>query len=163
MKTFAFPTLPESNANDARGGDGRASRRLPELDAAFMKLGQMIVDTEVPGLVHHFALSEEQVAGKNEATSLEDSFASCGCHNDHGALTGMVKAMFMDSTGAVVLSPDPQAGLYFTNRRSEILKASIPPGHLVYQIGETSQILSNGTLQATMGVMRPISFQDRDD
>ncbi|KAE9099401.1 hypothetical protein PF010_g15209 [Phytophthora fragariae] len=40
-------TLPESNANDARGGDGRASRRLPELDAAFMKLGQMIVDTEV--------------------------------------------------------------------------------------------------------------------
>ncbi|KAE9025747.1 hypothetical protein PR003_g11604 [Phytophthora rubi] len=162
-------------------------KELPGLEAAFMKLGQLIVDTGVlvahqcdklveskcPGyergklhriistgkcskarLLHYFALSEEQIAAQNEATSLEDSFAWCGWHNDHGALTGLVQAMFTDSTGAAVPNPDPQAGLYVKNRRGEILKANIPPGHLVYQIGETSQILSGGTLQATPHAVR---------
>lgn len=105
-------------------------------------------------LLHYFALSEEQIAAQNEATTLENSFAWCGWHNDHGALTGLVQAMFMDSTGATVPNPDPQAGLYVKNRRGEILKANIPPGHLVYQIGETSQILSGGTLQATPHAVR---------
>ncbi|KAE8979793.1 hypothetical protein PF005_g11788 [Phytophthora fragariae] len=35
-------------------------------------------------LLHYFALSEGQTAVKYEATSLEDSFAWCGWHNDHG-------------------------------------------------------------------------------
>ncbi|KAF1775854.1 Isopenicillin N synthase-like [Phytophthora cactorum] len=147
---------------------------LPELENAFMKLGQLIVDTGVlvahqcdklvekkcPGyekgklhriistgkcskarLLHYYSLSEEQIAAQKEATTLEDSFAWCGWHNDHGALTGLVQAMFTDSNG-------------MTNRRGEILKANIPPGHLVYQIGETSQILSGGTLQATPHAVR---------
>ncbi|KAG3223343.1 hypothetical protein PC129_g5975 [Phytophthora cactorum] len=131
---------------------------LPELENAFMKLGQLIVDTGVlvahqcdklvekkcPGyekgklhriistgkcskarLLHYYSLSEEQIAAQKEATTLEDSFAWCGWHNDHGALTGLVQAMFTDSNG-----------------------------HLVYQIGETSQILSGGTLQATPHAVR---------
>ncbi|KAE9189824.1 hypothetical protein PF005_g19491 [Phytophthora fragariae] len=44
-----------------------------------------------------FALLEEQIEAKNEATSLEDSFAWCGWHNDHGALTSLVQIML---TGA---------------------------------------------------------------
>ncbi|KAG2776350.1 hypothetical protein Pcac1_g13097 [Phytophthora cactorum] len=160
---------------------------LPELENAFMKLGQLIVDTGVlvahqcdklvekkcPGyekgklhriistgkcskarLLHYYSLSEEQIAAQKEATTLEDSFAWCGWHNDHGALTGLVQAMFTDSNGMTVPNPDPAAGLYVKNRRGEILKANIPPGHLVYQIGETSQILSGGTLQATPHAVR---------
>ncbi|KAE8979833.1 hypothetical protein PR002_g24309 [Phytophthora rubi] len=61
----------------------------------------------------YFTLSGEQVAAKNEATSLEDSFAWCGWHNDHGALTGLVQATLTDTAGATVpyRYPDAQAGL----------------------------------------------------
>ncbi|CAI5734690.1 unnamed protein product [Peronospora farinosa] len=160
---------------------------LPELEEAFMQLGQLIVytgmlvayqcdklvESKCPGyekgklhriistskcskarLLHYYALSEEQIAAQSEALTLEDSFAWCGWHNDHGALTGLVQALFTDSTGVMVPNPDPAAGLYVKTRRNEILKVNIPPGHLIYQIGETSQILSGGTLQATPHAVR---------
>ncbi|KAE9051434.1 hypothetical protein PR003_g2486 [Phytophthora rubi] len=105
---------------------------LPELDPFFMKV-QFIVNLEM--LVAHpcaklveskcpgygkFALLEEQIAAKNEATSLEDSFAWCGGHNDHGALTGLVQTMLTDSTGATVPYPDAQAGLLGTHLQPHI-------------------------------------------
>ncbi|KAE9073986.1 hypothetical protein PF005_g25280 [Phytophthora fragariae] len=104
----------------------------------------------------------EQIAAKNAAPSLKDSFVWCGWHSDHDTLTG-VQAVLTDSTGTAVPNPDPQAGLYVKNRRGEILKANIPPGYLVYPIGETSQILSSGTLQTTTGVMRTVLFHARND
>lgn len=105
-------------------------------------------------LLHYFALTEEQIAAQQSAETLEDSFSWCGWHNDHGALTGLVQAMFTDANGQPVPSPDAHAGLYVKNRRGEIVKANIPAGHLVFQIGETSQILSGGVLQATPHAVR---------
>ncbi|KAE8995179.1 hypothetical protein PR003_g8686 [Phytophthora rubi] len=55
-----------------------------------------------------FALSEEQIAAKNEATSLEDSFA---CTSSVSAPWSLCQAMLTDSTGAMVPYPDAQAGL----------------------------------------------------
>lgn len=105
-------------------------------------------------LLHYFSLSEEQIAAQQQATTLEDSFSWCGWHNDHGALTGLVQAMFTDMEGKAIANPDAQAGLYVKNRKGEIVKANIPAGHLVYQIGESSQILSGGALQATPHAVR---------
>lgn len=105
-------------------------------------------------LLHYFSLSEEQIEAQKQATTLEDSFSWCGWHNDHGALTGLVQAMFTDMNGEAIANPDGQAGLYVKNRKGEIVKANIPPGHLVYQIGESSQILSGGALQATPHAVR---------
>jgi isopenicillin N synthase-like dioxygenase len=160
---------------------------VPQLERAFMDLGQLIVSTGVlvarqcdafierktpayergklhriistgrcakARLLHYFAVSEADIARQREAASLEESFTWCGWHNDHGALTGLVQAIFMDADGNVVPNPDPHAGLYVKNRRGEILKANIPPGHLIYQIGETAQILSGGVLQATPHAVR---------
>ncbi|KAE9332033.1 hypothetical protein PR003_g14717 [Phytophthora rubi] len=87
---------------------------LPELDPFFMKV-QFIVNSEMlvvhpcaklvesmcPGLLHYFALSEEQIAAKNEATSLEDWSPGVGGVGD-SALTGLVHAMLTDSTDATV-------------------------------------------------------------
>ncbi|TMW55121.1 hypothetical protein Poli38472_013883 [Pythium oligandrum] len=105
-------------------------------------------------LLHYFALSEADITKQQNAKTLEESFSWCGWHNDHGALTGLVQAIFTDMEGNVVENPDPAAGLYVKNRRGEIIKANIPAGHLVYQIGETSQILSGGILQATPHAVR---------
>lgn len=105
-------------------------------------------------LLHYYALSEEAITHQQQAQTLEDSFLWCGWHNDHGALTGLVQAIFTDMDGNVVANPDPAAGLYVKNRKGEIVKANIPSGHLVFQIGETAQILSGGLLQATPHAVR---------
>ncbi|TYZ58791.1 hypothetical protein PybrP1_001567 [[Pythium] brassicae (nom. inval.)] len=105
-------------------------------------------------LLHYFALSDEAIAAQQQATTLEDSFSWCGWHNDHGALTGLVQAIFTDMAGRVVPNPDPAAGLYVKTRKGAIVKANIPSGHLVFQIGETAQVLSGGVLQATPHAVR---------
>lgn len=187
-------------ANDISGGDKELVAKypsffhpniwpeeLPQLESAFMTLGQLLVDTGVlvaqqcdrfvesksaeyekgklhriistgkcakARLLHYFAVTEDDIARQNAAKTLEESFSWCGWHNDHGALTGLVQAMFTDMEGNPVPNPDPKAGLYVKNRKGEIIKANIPAGHLVYQIGETSQILSGGVLQATPHAVR---------
>ena len=105
-------------------------------------------------LLHDYSLSEEQIAAQSETATLEDSFIWCSWHNDHGALTELVEAVYTDSTGKIVPNPDSAAGLYVKTRRNEILKANISPDPLIYQIGATSEILSGGTLQATPHAVR---------
>jgi len=80
----------------------------------------------------------------------EESFANWGgWHNDHGSLTGLVPGLFMDTDGKVITSPDPSAGLYIKNRKGEIVKGTIPPNCMAFQMGESQQIHSGGALQAT--------------
>ena len=77
----------------------------------------------------------------------------CGWHNDHSSLTGLTKAMYIDENGNEVQVKDPQSGLYIKSRNSENIKVNIPADSVAYQIGETSQILSGGKLQATPHVV----------
>ena len=64
-------------------------------------------------LLHYFSRTPEEVAASvAEAEANDDEFSSwCGWHNDHGSLTGLVSAMFLDENGQVVENKDPQAGL----------------------------------------------------
>lgn len=158
---------------------------LPELEPAFKDLGQIIVavgqlvarqcDSYVHSrcptypqhalekviaeskcakarLLHYFANPTKQVQDLNEET---DFSSWCGWHNDHGSLTGLTSAMFLDKDGVEVSSNlDPKAGLYCRNRRSELLKIIIPTDHIGYQIGETAQVQSGGYLQATPHAVR---------
>jgi hypothetical protein len=77
---------------------------------------------------------------------------------------------FDDDTGKEVSCPDEYAGLYVLPRyQTEPIRVTIP-SHInpkccaLYQIGETSQILSNGILCATPhAVMMPQKQQRRND
>ncbi len=40
----------------------------------------------------------------------------CGWHNDHGALTGLTSAMFVNERGEEVPNPDPRSGLHVKTR-----------------------------------------------
>ncbi|EQC37253.1 hypothetical protein SDRG_05477 [Saprolegnia diclina VS20] len=165
------------------------TEEIPELEDAFMKLGQLIVSTGllvakqcdkyvesqcptyeagklyriikesrscVGRLLHYFAMAAADLEKREVSSeSVEAEFSSwCGWHNDHSALTGLVQALFTDMSGATIDNPDPSAGLYIKNRDGQIVRALIPKGHLVYQIGETSQILTGGILQATPHAVR---------
>ncbi|OQR82224.1 hypothetical protein THRCLA_11041 [Thraustotheca clavata] len=162
---------------------------IPELEEAFMHLGQLIVNTGllvaqqcdkyveskcptyeagklyriikqsrscVGRLLHYFAMAQKDLDKMPAPTDcIEEDFSSwCGWHNDHSALTGLVQALFTDKSGNTIDNPDPSAGLYIKNRDGQIIRALIPKGHLVYQIGETSQILTGGILQATPHAVR---------
>ena len=113
-------------------------------------------------LLHYFPLaaastssSSSEQADTATCPSTDDDFSSwCGWHNDHGSLTGLTSALYMDQEGKVVENTDTSAGLYIRSRSGELVKASIPADHIAFQIGETAQIHSGGVLQATPHAVR---------
>jgi len=161
---------------------------LPELEYAFKELGQLIVSvgtlvakqcdayvksqcstykemklTEIietskcckARLLHYFPQNGEDI--NNE----DSSFSSwCGWHNDHGSITGLVSAIYMNKNGDIVNNTDSEAGLYIRSRKSELVKVSIPPDHIAFQIGETAQVHSGGILQATPHAVRGSKVPD---
>ncbi|KAF0684934.1 Aste57867_23178 [Aphanomyces stellatus] len=121
------------------------------------KLHTRIAASRVPcgRLLHYFALDQAKLPPPSTDAITEADFSNwCGWHNDHSALTGLVQALFTDMHGETIDNPDPSAGLYIKTRSGEIVKAVIPKGHLVFQIGESAQILTGGILQATPHAVR---------
>jgi len=165
---------------------------LPQLEFAFKAMGQLVVEvgllvarqcdkyvhknslnypsnrlyntiknsrTAKARLLHYFPLDNPNP--ENETADMTTS-NWCGWHNDHGSLTGLVPAIFMDAQGNQVTCPDPNAGLYIRSRNGDTIKVSVPPDYLAFQIGETAQIHSGGILQATPHAVRgPLGNQSR--
>lgn len=96
-----------------------------------------------------------------DVTTAKDFSTWCGWHNDHGSLTGLTPAMYLDQNGHEVSVHDlkqtnsgedeneDEGGLYALSRAGEVVKVLIQPNHLAFQIGETAQIHSGGILRAT--------------
>ena len=63
-------------------------------------------------LLHYYDCSGSLSApAQTSSETAHDPFSSwCGWHNDHGSLTGLVSAMFIDQNGNVVQNTDPDAG-----------------------------------------------------
>jgi len=127
---------------------------------------ESIIDTSIcckARLLHYFPMDSsnsngntaDNAEGKGSSESKDREFSSwCGWHNDHGSLTGLTAAMFLDADGNEVSNNDPTAGLYIRNRKSELIHVSIPVGNIAFQIGETAQVHSGGLLQATPHAVR---------
>jgi isopenicillin N synthase-like dioxygenase len=94
-------------------------------------------------LLHYFPVSEEV-----DTTDMK----WCGWHNDHGTLTGLCSAMYLDKDFNEVdpsQIEDDVSGLFAMNRAHQEVKIKIPQTSLAFQIGETAQIISGGLLCAT--------------
>lgn len=100
-------------------------------------------------------------------TSSGDEDDWCATHLDHGCLTGLTSAMFVDEaasppkTGAsfsplqeLDRSPDPKAGLYIHSRTGTITKVSIPRDCLAFQTGEALEIITQGKFKAVPHFVR---------
>ncbi|GFR46408.1 hypothetical protein Agub_g7990 [Astrephomene gubernaculifera] len=116
-------------------------------------------------LLHYFPVSEEEQTaaqptsappaaegGALAPVSHEEPW--CGWHSDHGSLTGLTAAMYIDSAGNEVPCPDPTAGLYIRDRQGRVVRAVIPPDCLAFQVGEALQVHSGGLLMATPHYVR---------
>ncbi|KAJ6119314.1 hypothetical protein N7523_003594 [Penicillium sp. IBT 18751x] len=107
-------------------------------------------------LLHYFPSTETE--GKN---SDDDDW--CATHVDHGCLTGLTSAMFLDEEASLPIpdpsspdfvltelpqSPDPEAGLYISSRTGDIVKVNIPKDCLAFQTGEALQLITRGKFRA---------------
>lgn len=112
-------------------------------------------------LLHYFPSQESS----NDASGDEDDW--CATHLDHGCLTGLTSAMFVDEaahtpqTGSAFAplnelerSPDPKAGLYIHSRTGQTVKVSIPRDCLGFQTGEALEIITRGKFKAVPHFVR---------
>ncbi|CAG9334967.1 unnamed protein product [Blepharisma stoltei] len=170
---YANPEVDKAPLYKGAFHDNVWPRSLPELRIAFRDLGQEIMRVGAL-LARHLdkyilarhkdytprTLEDIIKSHKNSAGRLLHYFPQvgsthewCGWHNDHSCLTGLTCPLYLNQTTGEVVNPnevsDCKTGLFIKNRRGEMLKAHLTSDLLLYQIGETAQILSNGWLQAT--------------
>ncbi|KAJ5807763.1 hypothetical protein N7474_009032 [Penicillium riverlandense] len=127
-------------------------------------------------LLHYFPAPETEaqkdsgLEGEEEEDDDDDDW--CATHIDHGCLTGLTSAMFLDeaaspptlptssSSSSLPLlhelprSPDPQAGLYISSRTGDIVKVNIPKDCLAFQTGEALQLITQGKFRAVPHFVR---------
>jgi isopenicillin N synthase-like dioxygenase len=116
-------------------------------------------------LLHYFPNTQPAGAATSNDTGDEDDW--CATHLDHGCLTGLTSAMFVDETAnppqtgsAFALldelerSPDPKAGLYIHSRSGTVTKIGIPRDCLAFQTGEALEIITKGKFKAVPHFVR---------
>ncbi|KAI9817169.1 MAG: hypothetical protein M1827_001281 [Pycnora praestabilis] len=110
-------------------------------------------------------LNGRREESQDDNTNDEDDW--CATHVDHGCLTGLTSAMFIDETASppdlpspspsasapptlpeLPSSPDPTVGLYIHSRSGTIVKVSIPRDCLAFQTGEALEIITKGRFRA---------------
>ncbi|KAF2458260.1 hypothetical protein BDY21DRAFT_342007 [Lineolata rhizophorae] len=126
-------------------------------------------------LLHYFPAAQTQpqadgAEGKSAAEEDEDDW--CATHLDHGCLTGLTSAMFVDEATApprlkgsssneipeplpeLPSPPDPRAGLYIRSRAGEVTQVKIPRDCLAFQTGEALQVITRGKFRAVPHFVR---------
>ncbi|KAL8793279.1 MAG: hypothetical protein Q9195_004139 [Heterodermia aff. obscurata] len=96
----------------------------------------------------------------------------CTTHIDHGCLTGLTSALYVDestqppifhrSSGSSTLpplhalpsAPSLSTGLYIKSRTSAVKKVDIPPSCLGFQTGEALQLITGGKFRAVPHFVR---------
>lgn len=108
----------------------------------------------------------------------EDDDDWCATHLDHGCLTGLTSAMYVDetttnpnpnsaptpppstSTSSALLLPElpnppsPDTGLYIHSRTNTVTKIDIPRDCLAFQTGEALQLITRGRFRAVPHFVR---------
>ncbi|KAI5299761.1 hypothetical protein KEM56_002971 [Ascosphaera pollenicola] len=109
-------------------------------------------------LLHYFPQA-------NRSTEEEENDKDdwCGTHLDHGCLTGLTSAMYVDESDEfktkesaqtyhdmteLMESPDPKSGLYICSRKGDVVKVNIPKDCLAFQTGESLERITQGKFKA---------------
>ncbi|EAW08259.1 uncharacterized protein ACLA_029920 [Aspergillus clavatus NRRL 1] len=116
-------------------------------------------------LLHYFPTTAEASASAPAPTDTDANTDDdwCATHLDHGCLTGLTSAMFIDEAATppsptsasaaaplpeLPCSPDPKAGLYIRSRTGAIVKVNIPRDCLAFQTGEALELITRGKFRA---------------
>jgi len=156
----------------ARACDKFAESEIEGYECGYLEKVVRTSTTTKARLLHYFP-SEETNGGKghgdaepkaNGETDEMDDW--CATHLDHGCLTGLTSAMFIDelahppnqsSTSPLAelsASPDPLSGLYIRSRANRTVKTAIPRDALAFQTGEALERITRGRFKAVPHFVR---------
>lgn len=138
----------------ARSCDRFASENVPDYQPGYLERVVRTSTSTKARLLHYFPQD-----GNPALDGAEDD-DWCATHLDHGCLTGLTSAMFIDESHSstsleeLLLSPDPAAGLYIRSRTDQTVKVNIPKDCLAFQTGEALQLITKGKLRAVPHFVR---------
>jgi hypothetical protein len=147
----------------ARSCDRYAEAHVERYEAGYLERMVKGSLTTKARLLHYFP--PDPAATPTGTDDDEDSW--CATHLDHGCLTGLTSALFIDESAglpkaAVPLpqlkmlpkSPDPKAGLYIRSRTGTTTKVGFPADCLAFQTGEALERITRGRFRAVPHFVR---------
>lgn len=104
--------------------------------------------------------------GHGNNDSVDDDW--CATHLDHGCLTGLTSAMFLNESSEAPLdelptSPSPSSGLYIRDRHGQVHKVSIPRDCLAFQTGEALELITQGKFKAVPHFVKGVNMNECED
>lgn len=150
----------------ARACDRYASAHIEEYEEGYLEHVVKSSLTTKARLLHYFPPpsspnSKQSQSSQTEEVGDQDDDSWCATHVDHGCLTGLTSAMFVDESSppsafsiplpplsTLLASPDPQAGLYIRSRTGSTTKVNIPTDCLAFQTGEALEVITRGKFKA---------------
>lgn len=160
----------------ARACDRFAERDIgPSYPRGYLEKVVGTSSTTKARLLHYYPQQEQE----QEKADGGDEDDWCATHLDHGCLTGLTSAMFIDEhatspavppsaslntgTGASLppldelpSSPDPSAGLHIKSRSGETYQVRIPRDCVAFQTGETLERITRGRFKAVPHFVRGV-------
>lgn len=151
--------------------DRFAEHGIPGYPEAYLQRMVASSVTTKARLLHYYP----EPAGKTTASATNgDDDDWCATHLDHGCLTGLTSAMFVDESAAdptvppfepalpealqpldeLPASPDPAAGLYIISRTGETVQVKIPRDCVAFQTGEALERITGGRFKAVPHFVR---------
>lgn len=167
----------------ARACDRFAQQEIPDYPPGYLEHVVSTSTTTKARLLHYFpdepSTTTPVELGASE-TANGDGDDWCATHLDHGCLTGLTSAMFIDESQASPLvtgpafesgqgsemppalaplpeldtSPDPAAGLYIKSRTGETVQVKIPRDCVAFQTGEALERITGGKFKAVPHFVR---------
>lgn len=163
--------------------DNFAEQEIPDYPPAYLQRMVSSSMTTKARLLHYFPewvdATTGSSAGGDEGGAAgggdeDDKDDWCATHLDHGCLTGLTSAMFVDESKAdpavprfelalpealqpldeLPHSPDPAAGLYIKSRTGETVQVKIPRDCIAFQTGETLERITGGKFRAVPHFVR---------
>ncbi|KAL7802147.1 hypothetical protein V8C44DRAFT_301118 [Trichoderma aethiopicum] len=159
----------------ARACDRFAEKEIQGYPKGYLEHVVSTSNTTKARLLHYFPQGASEAAS-TAAEGDEDDW--CGTHLDHGCLTGLTSAMFIDEQRAdptvptadltslngaslppleeLPASPDPAAGLYIKSRTGETVQVKIPRDCIAFQTGEALERITAGKFKAVPHFVRGV-------
>jgi isopenicillin N synthase-like dioxygenase len=148
----------------ARACDQYAEQKIDGYTPRYLEHVVRTSTTTKARLLHYYPTPLGGAEGVQDVVPDDDW---CATHVDHGCLTGLTSAMFLDETATMSLiqqceangthlpalpelpkSPDPQAGLYIQSRNGETMQVKIPRDCIAFQTGEALEKITKGKFRA---------------
>lgn len=157
----------------AKACDRYALAKIEGYEKGYLERVVRTSTTTKARLLHYFPPKVPNDTGNETGKKDENDDSWCATHIDHGCLTGLTSALYIDEAAnppvhpvldhrasalaplpALSSAPSPEAGLYIKSRTSAVTKVNIPSSSLGFQTGEALQLITGGKFRAVPHFVR---------